>query len=135
MWPTSIFPQRSLVKSINFRFRISKEQEMASYLRVASRRYATGRSRADGLCLLSLLFFDLIQFIVIRFSIDCIARQGRETRLIESRGTSTRCRIRLRYQSRDKSSVPILSSCSITRKTRLVISFSLCNTLGCAYNK
>lgn len=31
---------------------------------------------ADGRCLLSLLFFELIQFIVIRFSIDCIVRWG-----------------------------------------------------------
>lgn len=30
---------------------------------------------ADGQCLLSQLFFELIQFIVIRFSIDCIVRE------------------------------------------------------------
>lgn len=45
-----------------------------------------GRLCADGRCLLSLLFFELIQFIVIRFSIDCIVRWGSETRLMESRG-------------------------------------------------
>lgn len=42
---------------------------------------------ADGLCSLSPLFFELIQFIVIRFSIDCIVRWGSETRLIVSPGS------------------------------------------------
>lgn len=44
------------------------------------------QSCADGRCLLSALFFELMQFIVIRFSIDCIGPWGSETRLMESRG-------------------------------------------------
>lgn len=53
----------------------------------ACRPIQAGRLRADGRCLLSLLFFELIQFIVIRFSIDCIVQWGSETRLMESQGT------------------------------------------------
>lgn len=56
-----------------------------------------GRLCADGRCLLSALFFELIQFIVIRFSIDCIVRWGSETRLMESLGTERRAVALTRY--------------------------------------
>lgn len=55
------------------------------------------RLRTDGRCLLSVLFFELIQFIVIRFSIDCIVRWGRETRLMESPGTPPSHRLRISH--------------------------------------